>query len=392
MSDNKREGIGEDLRKVVLDPSTPSVSSIFRVVVITLAVIAAATFLAGLFTSLSKLILLLVLSTFFAYLLDPLVRLIRRPFKQRHLERFMPRALAIVITYVIVFSVIGVAIGNLAPRIADQGAEFAKNFPAYAAMAQEKFKGFNDSIRRMRLSKGIEEVVNEKIESAVTVAGERVTEVATGLVLNVITYSPWLFLVPILSFFLLKDVATLKVMVLRTFPTGRWRSRAEEVLQDANKTLAAYTRAQLLSCLLIGTVCFIGFYLMGVKYALLFGILAGVLEFIPLIGPLTVGLAVTGVTALSDTTSAVYVAAFLIVIRIIHDYVTYPRIIREGIHLHPLAIIISILAGEQIAGILGVFLSIPVVALATVMHRHILEHSGAKGLFTEAVEGLESSK
>jgi predicted PurR-regulated permease PerM len=304
----------------------------------------------------------------------------------------MPRPVAIAIAYLVVFSALAAGIANLAPRIADQGAEFAKNFPEYATAAQEKFKGLNDRIRRMRLSKGIQDTVNEKTESAISAASEHATVVATNLVMSVITYSPWLFLVPVLSFLLLKDVATIRVMILRMFPTGRWRSRAESVLQDANKTLAAYTRAQLISCFLIGVVCTIGFYLTGVKYPLLFGILAGALEFIPLIGPLTIGLAVTGVTAFNDTTTAVYVAVFLIVLRIVHDYVTYPRIIREGIHLHPLAIILSILAGEQIAGIVGVFLSIPVVALATVLHKHILEHSGARGLFTEAVEGLESSK
>lgn len=62
---------------------------------------------------------------------------------------------------------------------------------------------------------------------------------------------------------------------------------------------------------------------------------------------------------------------------------TYPRIVREGIHLHPLAVILSVLAGEQIAGISGVFLSIPVVALLTVLYRHILDHRGKKGLFAE---------
>jgi predicted PurR-regulated permease PerM len=129
------------------------------------------------------------------------------------------------------------------------------------------------------------------------------------------------------------------------------------------------------------------FYTLGIEYALIFGILAGVLEFIPLLGPVTVGITVTGFTAFGDNPSmAIWVAVFLIVLRLVHDYVTYPRIIREGIHLHPLAIVLSVLAGEQIAGIIGVFLSIPVVALGTVLHRHILEHSGSRGIFTEVIE------
>ena len=392
MSESNSPQTEQNERRVFLDASTPSFTTIFRVVVITLLIIGAANFLGGMLTSLAKLIFLIVLSIFLAYLLDPLVRLIRRPFKRRHLEKFMPRALAIVVAYLIVFSAVGAGIANLAPRIADQGVEFTKNFPEYATAAQERFKGLNDRIRRMRLSKGIQDTIDQKMESTITAAGEQATAIASGLVVSALTYSPWLFLVPVLSFLLLKDVATIRVMILRMFPTGRWRTRAESVLQDANATLAAYTRAQLISCFLIGLVCTIGFYLTGVKYPLLFGILAGILEFIPLIGPLTIGITVTAVAGFADTTTGIYVAVFLIVLRIVHDYVTYPRIIREGIHLHPLAIILSVLAGEQIAGIIGVFLSIPVVALATVLHKHILEHSGAKGLFSEAIEGMEEGR
>jgi predicted PurR-regulated permease PerM len=165
------------------------------------------------------------------------------------------------------------------------------------------------------------------------------------------------------------------------FPAGRWRSRAEVVIDEVNSTLAAYTRAQLISCVIIAIVCSIGFYFIGLRYALLLGILAGIFEFIPLLGPLTIGIIVTLTAAASDNPwKALYVAIFLIALRIVHDYYTYPRIVRGGIHLHPLAIILSVLAGEQVAGIPGVFLSIPLVAIATVIYRHILEHQGQAGL------------
>ena len=87
---------------------------------------------------------------------------------------------------------------------------------------------------------------------------------------------------------------------------------------------------------------------------------------------------------------ALYVAIFLIVLRLIHDYVTYPRIVRGGIHLHPLAIILSVLAGEQVAGIPGVFLSIPIVAVATVIYRHVLEHQGRHSFVSGWIENTES--
>ena len=162
-------------------------------------------------------------------------------------------------------------------------------------------------------------------------------------------------------------------------------------MHDVNTTLAAYTRAQLISCVLIGLICTTGFYVIGLKYALLLGILAGVFEFVPLLGPVTIGSIVILTTAFSDQPQkAVYVAIFLIVQRIVHDYVTYPRIVRGGIHMHPLTIILSVLAGEQIAGIPGVFLAIPVVAISGVIYRHVQEHQGPRGLVSGLIKEAES--
>ena len=158
-------------------------------------------------------------------------------------------------------------------------------------------------------------------------------------------------------------------------------------MYDINTTLAAYTRAQLVSCLIIGTLCTVGFYAIGLKYALLLGILAGVFEFVPMLGPATVGLIVTATASLSDRPwNGLYVFIFLVVLRIVHDYFTYPRIIGDGLHMHPVLIILSVLAGEQAAGIPGVFLAIPVVAILTVFYKHVLEHKGSKGLVAELLE------
>ena len=233
-----------------------------------------------------------------------------------------------------------------------------------------------------RIPKEFQEKITEKINELGVSLAESITTILGEVAIGIISYLPWLILVPILSFFFLKDIPLFRASFLKAFPPGHWRARAELFLADVNSTLAAYTRAQMISCVLIGTVCTAGFYLFGLNYALLLGIIAGILEFIPLIGPLTIGLTATTVAAVSVSPwKALNVAIFLVVLRIIHDYVTYPRIVRGGIHLHPLAIIISVLAGEQIAGIAGVFLSIPIVAIVTVIYKHVLAHSGLTGLF-----------
>ncbi|MDQ3818704.1 MAG: AI-2E family transporter, partial [Acidobacteriota bacterium] len=104
----------------------------------------------------------------------------------------------------------------------------------------------------------------------------------------VISYIPWLVLIPILSFFFLKDVDAFRRSALQMLPRGRWRWRADEFFQDVNSTLAAYIRAQLTACLLIGTECTVGFIIIGVPFPLVLGVIAGLFEFIPLVGPLVV--------------------------------------------------------------------------------------------------------
>ena len=90
---------------------------------------------------------------------------------------------------------------------------------------------------------------------------------------------------------------------------------------------------------------------------------------------------------------AFVVLLFLGVLRVVHDYVVYPRIIGHGIHLHPLAVIFAILAGAEIAGVAGIFLAIPAIAIITVAYRHWLEHRGSETIaevIEEAVEEAEA--
>lgn len=379
----KRE-VRQTARRVFLDPSTPSLRSIVRVVIITLLLIAAFDFAKSILASLTTLFFIVILAVFFAYLIDPLVKIIRSPFKDRHLERFMPRALAIAIAYVFIFAILGAAIANLSPIITKQAKDFSESLPGYTTSIQQKINQLNARFSRLRVSENVQQTITNRTTEYVSEAAASIGTLITSL--------PWLILVPILAFFFLKDVHLYRVTLLRFVPSGKWRTRVESILFDVNKTLAAYTRAQIVSCAYIGLVCTIAFYIIGLDYAVLLGILAGVFEFVPLIGPLTLAAAATTLAFLESPMQAGYVIGFLAVLRVSHDYITYPRIIREGIHLHPLAVILSVLAGEQVAGIAGVFISIPVVALLTVLYKHLLAHNAASGLFDGWFEPKEEEK
>jgi predicted PurR-regulated permease PerM len=378
--------VAENIQRVSLVSSSPSARSIFRVVVIVLLLLAVKDFLGNIISSLTYLFFMVVLAIFLAYLINPLVEVLQRPFRESKYSVYFPRSLAIALSFVIVFAIVGFSAAYLAPRVGEQAKTFATNIPTYTTSLQSGINDLNRRLDRMRVSESIQTQINDRINNALDVAGTTLTTLVGLGAIYLVSYLPWLILVPILAFFFLKDAQLFRIALLRMFPVGMWRARVESVMTDVNATMTAYTRAQLISCLLVGMICTAGFYLLGHNYALLLGILAGILEFIPIIGPLTIAIVATVVAGFESGWQAVWTALFLAVLRIAQDYVLYPRIIREGVHLHPLAVILSVLAGEQVAGIPGVFIAIPLVALATVIYKHVLEHTDSRGLLDGLLE------
>lgn len=361
--------------------------AILRVVFIVLAVAAGL----WLLYALEGVILVVVLSIFFAYLISPLVTLVRRPFKLRGGERALPRPLAIGIVYLLIFGSLGIALYILIPLLGNQFEQFTKQRSVYLDVIQNQTPQSIDRVTsRLGLPAAARDAIRNNaprlIETAQAYSGEAATTVVGWL-----AHLPYMVLIPILAFFLLKDADGFRRSALQMLPRGRLRWRGDEFFDDVNSTLAAYIRAQLTACLLIGVICTAGFWLLDVPYWLPLGIVAGILEFIPLAGPLTV-MVLAGVAAgFYSSSTALWVIVFLIVLRIVHDYVIYPRIIGSGIHLHPLAVVLAILCGEELAGLAGIFLAIPAVAIISVTYRHWLEHRGSTGLVADLLKPAEQA-
>ena len=329
---------------------------------------------------LSGVILLVVLSVFFAYFVAPLVEFLSRPIRVAGRKLSMPRACAILLSYLLLVTVIVLGIYVLAPRLGNQYPEFALQANNYWVTVGEKMQAWVEYSRTHQMPGPMLDAINGAIPGLIEKVSYTVSTLISSMV-GWVAYIPWLILIPVLSFFLLKDVDTFRRSALEMLPRGRWRWRGDEFFQDINSTLAAYIRAQLTACLFIGVVCVIGFSLLGLPSPLVLGVLAGVCEFVPLVGPLAVAIIASAAAVLHGSGFLVFlVLLFLGVLRIVQDYVVYPRLIGQGIHLHPLAVIIAILAGAELAGVAGIFLAIPVVAILTVSYRHWLEHRGRQGL------------
>ncbi len=374
-SKEESKDLARTAAKAGVEASWHQTRVILRVIVIVLVVAITLWIL----VKLTGLILLLILSVFFAYLVSPLVDFMRRPIIISGRPRVMPRLLAISLAYIILIGSIFIAIYLLVPRLGSQFPEFAQQARGYWRDFGASTERLNDYLRQ-RLPPPVVEAINSEVPRVV----ERVRG-TFGLVvehmIGWLAYIPWLVLIPILSFFFLKDAEGFRNSALQMLPRGRWRWRGDEFFQDISGALAAYVRAQLTACLFIGIVCSIGFALLGLPSPLVLGFIAGIFEFVPLVGPLLIAVLAAFVATLhAGSFSALMVILFLGVLRIVQDYVVYPKLIRQGIHLHPLAVIIAILSGAELAGIAGIFLAIPVVAILTVGYRHWLEHRGSEGL------------
>jgi predicted PurR-regulated permease PerM len=349
---------------------------------------------AWLIYKLSTLLLLLVLSIFFCYLIAPLVRLVEQPIYLGSREMRMPRSLAIGVVYLVIGFLLFLAVQLLVPVLWPQVLELAKMLPDYiksgSGAVNKTIDDANSWMRRLNLPREWREYIGNQTghfaETVITVLAD-----LGAWALSYLPYLTWLILVPILSFFMLKDAARFEQTFVTLMPNERLRKRVHWLLLDVNRTLAAYVRAQITACAVVGAVVTTGFGLMGVPYAVVLGFVAAVLEFFPMIGPLLAAVIAVGLTLTVSVKLAVIVAAFLIVLRIVQDYILYPKIVGQGIKMHPLVVVLAILAGAEIGGLSGVFLAIPFVGLLIVVYNHYLAYRGIENLRAEPQRQVEAA-
>ena len=202
--------------------------------------------------------------------------------------------------------------------------------------------------------------------------GDEIANLAQGVGLRVaqVAKQAWLLVVvPLLSIFFLKDGRGFSEILLDLVQSRLQRELLQGVLSDLNQMLAHFIRAQLTLAALTLLMYSGGLGLMRVPYALVLGTMGGLLEFIPVVGPLVAAVIIVGVALLMGYKHWLVLIIFLGAWRLIQDYVSSPRIMGHSMELHPLAAIFGVMAGGEVAGILGIFLSIPVMASLRIVFR-----------------------
>jgi predicted PurR-regulated permease PerM len=181
-----------------------------------------------------------------------------------------------------------------------------------------------------------------------------------------------LVLIPVVTFYLLRDWDVLVAKIRDLFPRSV-EPTVSELARESDAVLAEFFRGQLLVMVGLAFVYTIGLWLAGLKLAILIGLLAGVVSFVPYLG-VVLGLAAATVAALIQFDSMlplVYVALVFGVGQVLEGFVLTPLLVGDKIGLHPVAVIFSVLAGGQLFGFFGVLLALPVAAVIVVILRHL---------------------
>lgn len=177
----------------------------------------------------------------------------------------------------------------------------------------------------------------------------------------------WILLVPVLAIFFLKDRSKLGASVVQLMGASQNRKFLESILSDLDTMLGWYIRAQLLLVFFAFVAYGVFLLIARVPYAFAVAAIAGVLEFIPIAGPLLALGILIGIAFLTGYSHWLVLVGFWVVWRGIQDYVNTPRVMGQGLDLHPLLSIFAVLVGGEVGGVIGIFLSIPAVTALRIL-------------------------
>jgi predicted PurR-regulated permease PerM len=296
---------------------------------------------------------------FFAYLVSPMVSNLERVLRGRD------RAIAVI--YVLLFALVVVFFVLVGPKVTREGARLGQALPALIAQLSS-----GQLATQLGEEHGWNVKSTELVQSFLANHSDEIAQLAqrAGLHIADVAKQAWLFLiVPLLSIFFLRDGRAFSDFLLATIQSRPQREFLEGVLNDLNQMLAHFIRAQLTLAALTLVMYSVFLGAMRAPYALVLGMLGGVLEFIPVVGPLVGALVIVSVSLLLGYQHWLVLIIFLGIWRLTQDYISSPRIMGRSMELHPLAAIFGVMAGGEVAGILGIYLSIPVMASLRIVFR-----------------------
>ena len=291
-----------------------------------------------------------------------------RPLVDRMQAHRVPRPLAVLLIYLAIFVVLGLLAYALVQPLVSQLAAFVNALPYYATEAQQLL------IRIQELARG-----NAQIQQAISLLEGQIGSILSNT-LPVLLHLPFAIgdlvfnalLILLVAFLWLTSIGRLRPFVLGLLPAGA-RPTAQEMIDDSSRKLGGYLRGVLVNMVVIGALSGLGLWLLGVPYPALLGVLAGLTELIPFLGPWISGAVAVVVAVLAvDPLKAVEVIVLFMVLQQVEGNTLVPIVMNRTVEINPLLIVVAVLVGGALFGVAGSVLAVPLAALLEVVVVRVL--------------------
>ena len=308
-------------------------------------------------------ILLFIFAMFFAYMVSPVLNLVDRYTPDR-----VPRTVSLAVVYLLLIGIIGKVVITFGSRAINEASNLASRLPELI-----KTKG---SLHDYPLLAWIEpwvpqvrQFLSDNLGSGAEQVMPLLTKAGMGLRAGLGTIV-FIVLILILSFFFLKDAEELRKMLLNAVRDDARRAMFDKILTDVNILIGEYIRALVLLSIAAFFSSLLFFEFTGMQYAVLLASIFALFEFVPVLGPFS-ALVIAIIAAIFNGYPHIYaMVIFFVCYRVFQDYVLAPHLMSAGVKIHPLLVLFGVLTGEQLAGIAGMFLSIPVMATLRIIWVH----------------------
>ncbi|GAK30107.1 transporter [Weissella oryzae SG25] len=309
----------------------------------------------------SSIFIPVIISGFLTYLLLPFVRLLKKIKLGKRLR--IPHLLAVLIVLVIFLVILVMAFIVLIPNLITQVSRLLETIPY---LMQHLQKLIEDASRWPWVRDfGLKDHINDLQKQFSSFTGDMVQGAANSLATligTMTTITITAVTVPVMTFYMLNDGNKLVPSIQRFFPAQR-RDNVADIFGRLNKTISQYITGQVIEMAFVGFFTTIGYLMIGQKYALLLGVIAGITNLIPYVGPYIGIVPAIFVAAFQGPWQVVWTIVVVIIVQQVDGNLLYPRIMGASLKIHPLTIIIILLAAGNIAGIGGMILAIPMYAI-----------------------------
>jgi predicted PurR-regulated permease PerM len=306
-----------------------------------------------------------------AFVLDPAVTFLAR--------RGVPRWAGVVVSYAAVVAVIWAVVAFAIPPIARQSREFIEHLPELGAAVGDVERGFLEWYATLPLP----DDVRATIDAQLAASGQALADLFRGLlaptlnaVVRAATFVLGLIVVPVWLFFVLKDREGFSRSVAGALPPS-WRADAQNVLALLGRVGGRWVRGQLLLGLSIFIATVIGLTLLTVagfaefgQFTLILALIAGVLEWLPILGPIVAAVPAILIGLSIGVPAAVAAAVLYTAIQQLENHILVPKVMGDAIELHPAVMILSLVVGGALFGIGGAILAAPTVAAGRDLYRY----------------------